>query len=197
MQKIFLGIPVLENFKVDTVDCLLSLFQFYYKNPHFLLSWAMIKGSRQVHFARNGLAKTAMDQEFDYIAFIDADMTFPPDLLHRLFFASKDITGVLYKGRLKPHPYNVFYWDKDKTRVEQVSDNWKIPNSELIEVDGVGTGAILIKRKVFETIGTPYFFYGENRSEDIMFCEKARRAGFKIYVNTKVQIGHIGDEVYI
>ena len=111
-----------------------------------------------------------------------------------MYFNSKDICGTLYKGRIEPHPYNVFYWDKDKTRVNQVPGDWEIPNTELIKVDGVGTGAMLIKTKVLKEMKKPWFFYEDNRSEDIMFCEEARRQGFKIFVDTTLKIGHIGDK---
>jgi len=196
MQTIFLGIPVLESFKAHTVDCLLQLFQYHYQNPDFNLFYSIIIGSRQVHFARNELTAAGLKQGADYIAFIDADMTFPADVLHRLYHDSKDIVGTLYKGRIKPHPYNIFFWNKDKTRVEQVDGDWKPPESKLVEVDGVGTGCMLIHKKVFAELGRQPFFYDDNRSEDIMFCEEARKRGFRIYVDTGLKMGHIGDEVY-
>jgi cellulose synthase/poly-beta-1,6-N-acetylglucosamine synthase-like glycosyltransferase len=154
-------------------------------------------GSRQIHFARNALVHAALESKADYIAFIDADMTFPDDVLHQLYFNSKDICGVLYKGRLKPHPYNIFFWNKDKTAMEQVRRTWKPPRAKLIEVDAVGTGVMLIKRKVFDEIGRPYFYYEQNRSEDIMFCQKCREHGIRVYVDTTLKCGHIGDEIFL
>ena len=87
--------------------------------------------------------------------------------------------------------------DKAKTAMEQVSSKWKPPISKLLEVDAVGTGVMLIRSSVFKDIGKPYFYYEENRSEDIMFCQKCREKGIRIYVDTTIGCGHIGEEVYI
>lgn len=193
-QLIFLGIPVLEEFKAHTVDCLTRMFFHWVQFPVFELRYSIIIGSRQIHFARNELVAAAMREKADYMAFIDADMTFPPDILHRLYYHSKDITGVLYKGRVKPHPYNLFY-NKDGDPV-QVKKSWKPPKDKLIEVDAVGTGVMLIRKKVFEELPQPYFFYEAGRSEDIMFCREARRKGFRIHVDTSLKCGHIGDHIY-
>ena len=195
METIFLGIPVLEDFKAHCVDALLRLFNYYTAHQQFKLKWSMIIGSRQVHFARNALVNAGLDQGADYIAFLDADMTFPEDVLHRLYHNSKDICGVLYKGRLKPHPHNLFYWNKDKTAMEQVKKSWKPPSSKLIEVDAVGTGAMLIRSSVFKEVGRPYFFYESNRSEDIMFCQKCREHGIRVYIDTTLKCGHIGEHI--
>lgn len=197
METIFLAIPVLESFKAYCVDSLLRVFNYYNKHPHFKLKWSIIMGSRQIHFARNALVSAAAKQGADYVAFIDADMTFPEDTLHRLYYNSKDICGVLYKGRLKPHPYNVFFWNGDKTGMEQVRRTWNPPDVKLMEVDAVGTGIMLIKKKVFSELKQPYFFYEADRSEDIMFCQACREKGIRIFVDTTVKCGHIGEEIFI
>lgn len=194
--KIFLGIPVLETVKAHTFMSVLALLDYWRKHPLFELHYSIIIGSRQIHFARNSLVRAGMNSGMDYLIFIDADMTFPEDIVHQLYFASKDIVGVVYPGRISPHPANVFYWGEGKKRVEQVKPDWKIPEQEVIEVDAVGTGIMLIRRKVFEELSKPYFYYEDNRSEDIMFCEKARRNGFRIHVLTRPECGHIGDNMF-
>jgi glycosyltransferase involved in cell wall biosynthesis len=193
MENIFLGIPVLESFKAHTVDSLLHLMDYWRENPIFKLTYSIIIGSRQIHYARNALVTAGLNNGADYICFIDADMTFPPDTLHRLYFASKDIVGVLYTGRIKPHPPNIFYFDKDKVLVQAEKVDRITP---IIEVDAVGTGIMLIRKKVFRELPHPWFFYGGDYSEDIMFCKEARKAGYKIYIDTTLDIGHVGDEVF-
>jgi cellulose synthase/poly-beta-1,6-N-acetylglucosamine synthase-like glycosyltransferase len=193
METIFVGIPVLESFKAHTVDSLLHLMDYWRANPIFRLTYSIIIGSRQIHFSRNALVHAGLDSGANYICFIDADMTFPPDTLHRLYFNSKDIVGVLYSGRIKPNPPNIFYFNKDK---ELIQADKVDRTCELIEVDAVGTGFMLIRRKVFEELPTPWFFYEKDKSEDIMFCREARKHGYKIYVNTTLNIGHIGDHIF-
>jgi GT2 family glycosyltransferase len=193
METIFLGIPVLESFKAHTVDSLLHLLDYWREHPIFKLTYSIIIGSRQVHYARNALVHAGLDVGADYICFIDADMTFPPDTLHRLYFNSKDIVGVLYPGRIKPHPPNIFYFNENKELIQTEKVD---RTSELIEVDAVGTGVMLIRKKVFKELSEPWFFYRGDYSEDIMFCKEARKTGYKIYVNTTLSVGHVGDEVF-
>ena len=63
-------------------------------------------------------------------------------------------------------------------------------------------GCCLIKMEVFEKIKMPYFLwaYYENKNnkeqpfnwlgEDIYFCEKAKAAGFKVWLEPKVICSH-------
>jgi len=200
METIYLGLPVLETFKAQTVVCLLQMFDYWRQNPVFKLKYSVIIGSRQIHFARNGLVRAGQEAGMDYMAFIDADMTFPQNVLHKLYFASKDICGVLYKGRIKPHPYNVFYFKdegKEIPSIVGVDENWVSPKSQLFEADGVGSGVILIRKRVFQELPTPWFFYEKGHSEDIMFCMLAKKHGFKVHIHTEPRCGHVGDEVFI
>lgn len=65
-------------------------------------------------------------------------------------------------------------------------------------VDAVGLHFCLIRRKVFEALGGPDWFWYPRRvlkeehrkSEDVAFCEEALAAGFKIGSTSKVQTGH-------
>mgnify|MGYP001559767756 FL=1 len=63
---------------------------------------------------------------------------------------------------------------------------------DLIEVDGVGAGCLLVHRRVFEAIEKPYFQCnpGTPIGEDFYFCRKAQAAGFKIYVDPGILCGH-------
>ena len=62
----------------------------------------------------------------------------------------------------------------------------------LVKVDAVGFGFTLMHRKVLEGIEPPYFRFVGNEGEDSYFSEKASRAGFEFFVDTRVTIGHLG-----
>lgn len=69
----------------------------------------------------------------------------------------------------------------------------------------------MIKRKVLETVEKPWFVYGDTSlgyndnpnpddrgiGEDVYFSAKAKHAGFEIWVNGDLDIGHIGREPII
>jgi glycosyltransferase involved in cell wall biosynthesis len=62
----------------------------------------------------------------------------------------------------------------------------------LIEADALGTGCMLIKREVLETVGSPWFkcHDGSAGGEDFYFCEKAKEAGFEVWGDFSVQCNH-------
>ena len=67
--------------------------------------------------------------------------------------------------------------------------------SGLRPVDYVGAGCLLIERRVFEKVKRPWFqainTARRHLPEDFFFCEQARRAGFKIWLDPSVLPLHI------
>lgn len=145
--------------------------------------------------ARNMLAMKALENvTVSHILMLDDDMTFEHDFLLKLLAHDVDIVGGLaFKRTPDYHP--CVYKKKEGT-------NNYLPVLPRVfqEVDIVGTGGILIKREVFEKLKYPYFetyFDKENPdkhfSVDFDFCMKAKKAGFKIFVDPEAQMGHIGE----
>ena len=79
------------------------------------------------------------------------------------------------------------------TQMGGISENQDKP----VEVVGVGTGALMIHRSVFEKIKPPWFrfTYKDNgasaQGEDFYFSQKAKKAGYKLYVDTTKACGHV------
>ena len=145
--------------------------------------------------ARNLIATKALeDVSTEYILMIDDDMTFDHDFLMKLISHDVDIVaGLAFKRTPDYHP--CVYKAKPGT-----NEYIPILPNVFQEVDIVGTGGILIKRKVFEALKYPYFetwFDKENAdkhySVDFDFCIKAKNAGFKIFVDPEALMGHIGE----
>ena len=72
------------------------------------------------------------------------------------------------------------------------------PEGELFEVDGAGMAAMLIRatvlKEIFETqkaLFAPIPGYGE----DVSFCLRARKAGFTIWCDSRVKVGHIATTI--
>lgn len=81
-----------------------------------------------------------------------------------------------------------------------------IPKKGLLEVGHVGTGALMISRKVaesftFENGDVPFYVPEPVRveglqsgtlkvGEDIVFCNQAREKGFKVHVDLEAHVGH-------
>lgn len=149
---------------------------------------------------RNELASEALKEYPDWLLWLDADQTFPHDMAKALINSAEthglDIIGGSYHKKTPPFD-NVAGWHSPKPgRLHYIKflDSRK---PGVHEVDVVGMGATLIRAKVFQTLDYPWFEYRENEdgvrsvTEDIPFCDKAKQAGFKIAVDTRVQCGHI------
>lgn len=159
-------------------------------NPHeFIYQW--IQGT-YIHEARNKLVEAFLRiKRAEYFLFIDGDMTFPRYALEKLLADDKDIVTGLYVGRREPHRLIA------RVKVKNTFQDPEIKEG-LIEVDGVGMGFCLIKRKVFEAMSYPWFEYDMKQkiSSDIQFCLKAKEKGFRVFVDTDVRFGHVGEKVY-
>lgn len=121
---------------------------------------------------------------------MDDDHTFAPDILKRLIAHGKDIVGPLVLGRRTPFPTSA--------RVDDEPLDRDAPPG-LYEVDYAGGAGLLIHRRVFEAIEPPWFWNGRldpedsssHLSDDYYFCKKAREAGFSIYCDTSLLMGHM------
>lgn len=136
---------------------------------------------------RNQLAETALGVNSDWLFWIDDDIYLPPtallDLYFQMFREDLDIVSGIYWSRSTEYAAPMMF------DLGQAGPILSFPENELIEVGSVGFGCILIRRRVFEAMEPPYFV-PLPAHEDIQFCKKAREAGFKIHVYTKVQCLH-------
>jgi hypothetical protein len=69
-----------------------------------------------------------------------------------------------------------------------------IPEHGMFEVDAAGSAGMLVRREVLDTIGDPWFesTNGTVLNEDVIFCRKARAAGFRVFATADVVMGHLG-----
>jgi len=158
----------------------------------------LVRG-KQVDMARNELVAEAKRSGAKYMFFLDDDVLAPPDALiklyHQLVYSKGKIkvaSGVYYTKQQPPVPVIL---DKNKPGgvVEWVQ-------GEVVEVDYAGCGCMLIDMSIFDEIEEPYFFFNrgrvdidkdaDNLGEDVWFCERVLKAGYKIVVDTGVQCGH-------
>lgn len=142
---------------------------------------------------RNVVLHEFLKTECSHLWFIDAD-TIPPKNLRWLDFLSDDvqILGCPYPGYFRG---KLFWHVYDKGHPIRRS-NWSYP---LMSVDVMGTGCLVIDRRVFEKIGRPDPFClvrnkdGSIGTEDVFFCETAKHLGVNVYAATKYTCGHIKD----
>jgi len=136
--------------------------------------------------------------EYDYIMWIDSDIIFKPEDFMKLVNRDVDIVSGLYKRT--PEFYTAVRYNPSVTLkdIVEISEPDIEGQTDLIEVSLCGLGFMLVKKGVFESLERPWFlhpvadFLGATTSisEDAYFCMKAQEAGFKLWVDPTVRVGH-------
>lgn len=149
-----------------------------------------LHGFSLVYEARERVCQKALDMGLDWIMMVDSDMVIPSDTVHRLLAHNLPIvSGLAFK---RSPPYQCCAYE----RVEETDGGWFLralrewPEG-LMEVAGVGTACILIRREALEAIPQPWFFPVPGLGEDLAFCDRARKAGIPIRVDTTIKTRHL------
>ena len=152
--------------------------------------------------------------EYDYQLWIDSDIVFNSEKFFQLFLDAnpegekeREIVAGWYcteDGRTT----SVAHWLEE----DDFRSNGGVMNHETIEsmskrkkpftVDYTGFGWLLIKKGVFEHEGLPYPWFAPKMQvfesgdvqdmcgEDVSFCLDAIEAGFKIWCDPRIRVGH-------
>lgn len=144
---------------------------------------------------RERLATQAVELGADYMLWIDSDMVFPATTAARLLAHKEPVVAANYVRRQRPAK-GVAY--------ETIGD-WENPlpfevYDDLVEVEGIGMGCILIKTSIFEEMSKPWFDFqwspesNDFLGEDMYLCQKIAAAGYSIKVDTAIsqEMRHLG-----
>jgi hypothetical protein len=110
-----------------------------------------IVASSAVHWVRNQLLATLYKDKvvFDYVLFIDDDMVPPPDALNVLLGRKVDVIGAACTVRQDPPLPNVRHFNPE-AKIFQTAD---IDQAGIWKAGAVGTGFMLLSKKVLEDVG--------------------------------------------
>lgn len=197
-MKTLIAVPCFDMVHTDFMQSLIAL-----EKPADT-SFTVVKNTL-ISVARNVIAKNAVKSGFDRIMWFDSDMKFPPDVLMKLS-ADMDkgldfVTGLYFtrKPPLKPVIYQELSWEKHENGADVRAGNYyQYPNG-LIEIAGAGFGCCLTSvdliNRVGEKFGLP-FTELQGLGEDLSFCWRCIQVGAKMYCDTDVKCGHIGQTVF-
>ena len=194
MNKVCLGIPTGDFIRMNTVMTLLSL---VLKNRD--IKGATIEHGPYIHINRDNIILKALKTDYTHVFFIDTDVCFNSQVLERLLLRDKDIVGTIYN--LKKLPLEPIIRKKND-KGELVGGKREDLPEDLFKAYALGTGCMLIKIDVFRNIKRPWFFHekwddeNEGMGEDIWFCTRAHEAGYDIWCDPTVEIGHVANTIY-
>jgi hypothetical protein len=139
----------------------------------------------------------------EWVWIIGDDHVWQPDCLTRLLDVldaapEADVLVPLVVKRNPPWHLVVFheagFSEEDEFPLWQPFTWEEVPDSGVFEVDAAGSAGMLVRRKVIDTIGDPWFksSQGAVLNEDVMFCVAARERGFRVFATADVVMGHLG-----
>lgn len=168
--------------------------------------WLTGRNESLVTRARNEMTCSLLQTDHTHMMWLDADIEFESEHVAKLWNMDADIAVGVYAMK-KPDKQWFAAW-KDGALVRDL-DQYKEP----IEVDYAGTGFMMIRREVIETLAktvpsyegpsgrvpalymTPIHNDGFE-SEDYHFCRIAREAGFKVMMDPSVRLKHWGQYAF-
>jgi len=178
----------------------------------------MTPDRKPIDHARNMIATVALEQDYDYLFFIDDDNPVPRDTLIKFLEDDKDIvTAPILKREPDEdgsYPLCAFYgrMEGDIRLYDSITEFWD--PGPLHRIALCGMGCTLIKRKVLEAVNAKYpgcpFQRGNlihfektdtiidrtkglkrTTSEDLEFCERANDEGFEVWLDDRIRPLHL------
>jgi len=144
---------------------------------------------------RERLALEAQKIGAEYMLWLDSDMVVPATTALRLMAHNEDVVVANYVRRQPPYK-GVAY--------ETIGD-WQNPlpyepQDELVPIEGIGMGCMLMRTSILDEIPQPWFEFGwspetnDHLGEDMIFCQKIAQAGYTIKVDTQLSMEtlHLG-----
>ena len=197
-MKITLAVPTNRGINPKTMQSLMYLVARGGYDFHIIIP----EEGYTIAENRNYSVVQALNNNSEYLLFIDDDMTFEPTLLDELMANKKDICGVAYHPRSETMGQIVKFLDETHAiRLEDPEIKKNPKYQKTFECHATGTGIILIKCEVFKTFRPwfvfEYFDTGQVKlGEDWYFCKLAKQRGFKIFADPRIVCGHIGEKIF-
>jgi len=186
-------VPCMDTVKSHFAFDLVNLFDNLHRHP-VADPRLIIHQSSILPLSRCILVREALKAGAEWVLFLDSDMRFPNDIVHRLMAHRVDVVAAQYAKK-----------DGKQSPVIKYTSNQ--PLEGLLQVESVATGCLLIKASVFGKLRKPYFAFvsaadpmepGEPDSmcfgEDVYFSRMCNQAGVPLYVDFEASkfMGHTG-----
>lgn len=216
MIKVLLAAPSYDGrYDVRFMDSLITTIELCSQNnikilPYFLCFDSLIQRARNDYF------RVAYQSGVDVLFFIDSDIGWKPQDFVKLVLSDKDMIGGTYRKKTDDEELYAFKaLGDDRDTFNIIPDN-----NGLLEVNGLGCGFLKLSNNCVKLLfeSEPNFYTdakdGENKpmtknicectinnnnhfvSEDIIMGFKWQRLGGKVYLDTNIDLEHIGNKSY-
>ena len=165
----------------------------------------VVAGCSVVTWARSAIVASFLKSDCTHLFWIDSDMVWTLDDFFRLvgFGAVLDVVGATYPlKKLSPMTFIVSHVGKP--------GEYEMNRLGCIKIRGMGLGFTIMKREVVEKVAAgkpirrdpvtgaevPDVFRIDHEGEDIAFMTDARAAGYDVWLDPSISLGHIGPMVF-
>lgn len=143
---------------------------------------------------RNDLVEKAIYENCTHLLMCDVDQIYPVDTIEKLL--SHGVPVVAGSVPRRYPPFDPILLINNAEGIPTPINVGDYDDGALVEVDATGTGCIMYDLKVFKRLPYPWFKFrkqpdGRTLGEDIGLCMDLKKAGYPIYVDTSVKIGHL------
>lgn len=168
-------------------------------------------GSSIVQWARSNVAEAFLRSDYTHLFWIDSDIVWSPDDFIRLlgFGAVLDIVGATYPFKRDDPMFCLNTYEEQEGVLE-------VNGLGLVRMRSLAIGFSLMKRAVVEKVAASKVWMedpinktkyrdifrvdrsdnGQPRGEDIAFFDDARAAGFDVWLDPSIKLGHVGTKIY-
>ena len=203
-MKILIGIPCMDTLPTPFVMSLMQMSQPKGTDVHF-------HPGSLVYDSRNLICINAIQNNYDYVMWLDSDMIVPADTIDRLLTDIKDLNASMVTGLYvkRTYPTEPVLYSKIEEPIKKPDgtlekciipyDNY--PNKQRFQVAGCGMGCVLtsvpLLRRVFDKFGyafNPLPWAGE----DMAFCYRVTHLDEPetIWCDSSISCGHVGSFIY-
>ncbi len=215
-RSIFVALPAYD-FKVS-LKLAVSLARFAQQaQRHGVdIQIGSICGCSVVSRARNLLVKDFLDSPCTELLFIDSDINFEPEAIFRLmaFGGADEKKGIVAAVPRVRDANTTYIADLNYDELGQLSMN----GMGLVKGERVATAFMWVRREVFAALvaQNPEWTYYDKRAdanlsavfhfdvtpegyigEDFLFCDRARAAGYEVWIDPTITLGHMGVQEYL
>ncbi len=196
-MKILIGIPTYDR-RVD-IELLRALVNLERARKHEFDY--LFPVSSHLSRNRNMVCHETLKGDYDALLFLDSDIgitdeTFVDKLIETAYRFEAGIVGGAYLMK-KSDEMAYVAGNKKAGRVENIKEIPIKPH----EVEFVGTGIMLVMKKVLKLVDDPWFTIVDKPSlevmpEDFEFCRKAKEKGVKIALDPRFSTNHYGAKAW-
>ena len=206
-DRVCIGIPCFHSVTHEVLEDYMRFAYHLGRRNQGYDFFLAIKPKSAQHRARNAIVQAAIATNCQWLFMLDDDhiidteKTVGPgdqyDIASKLIQhlkgdPKKGIVGGLYFQRGATCDPVIMYRNPPGYTFYQIQDI----SRRLQKVDVTGGGCMMIRMDVFDKIDSPWFMdeMAVSAGTDIQICEKVAKAGWEIWCDTSIEIGHIMTE---